>query len=98
MTRRTPARIRLVHDPDVVMRLPFLTRLYGAIGDKVKVFTIGSDVGIGVLVLTGKRCNLRLRPTAAFVPRDEDRPTGEIRCEFEKIYLAAVGREGHMGI
>ena len=96
MARRAPAGLRLVHDPDVVMRLPFPACLYGAIGDKVKVFGIGSDVGIGVLVLAGERCNLRLRPTAVLVARDEDRPTGEIRREFEKIYLAAVGREGHM--
>src|SRR2546430_3246407 len=93
MTRCTPGGLRLVHAPDVVMRLAFAAGLHGAIGDEVKVFSISGDVGIGVLKLAGERCDLRLRPAAVLVARNEDGPPREIGRHLEKVYLAAIGRE-----
>ena len=93
MARRAPARLRLVHDPDVVMRLAFAASLDGAIGDEVKVFSISGDVGIGVLKLAGERRDLRLRPAAVLVARNEDGPPREIGRHLDKVYLAAIRRE-----
>src|SRR6266496_1917507 len=78
------------------MRLAFSTGLYGAIGNEVEVFSVSRDVRIGVLVLTGERCDLRRRPTAILVARHEDRPTREIWRHLEKVHLTAVGREGRV--
>src|SRR4030095_7713276 len=93
MTRGGPTRIDLVHDPDIVMRLALTARLYRTIRDEVEVFSVGGDIRIGVLILAGERRDFRLRPTAVLVTRNEDGPAREIRRHFEKVDLAAVGRE-----
>ena len=98
MARRAPARLRLVHDPDVVMRLALAASLHGAIGDKVKVFSISGDVWISVLKLTGERRGLRLRPVAVLVARNEDGPPREIGRHLEKVYLVAIRRERRVPI
>src|SRR4030095_527578 len=96
MARRAPTRLSLVHDPDVMMRLTLAARLNGSIRDEVKVFSISGDVWIGVLILAGERRNLGSRPAAVSVMRNEDGPPREIGRHFEKIHLAAIGREDRM--
>ena len=78
------------------MRLAFSARLYGTIGNEVKVFSVSRDVRIGVLILTGERCHFRRRPAAVFVARDEDGPSREIWRHLEKVHLAAIRRERRM--
>src|SRR6476620_8646168 len=93
MPRRAPTRLGLVNHPNVVMRLALAFFLDRTIGDKVEMSSISGDVGIGVLILTGERRNLRLRPTAVLVARNKDGPTREIRRNLEKINLAAIRRK-----
>ena len=57
------------------------------------MFSISGDVGIGVLKLAGERRDLRLRPAAVLVARNEDGPPREIGRHLEKVYLAAIRRE-----
>src|SRR5436305_14080030 len=79
MTWRAPTRRGLVHYPDVVMRLARALLLDRTIGNEIGIFSVSRDLGIGVLILTGERRNLRLRPAAVIVARNKGRPMREIR-------------------